>query len=122
MMHRFSAQMCGTPDRWLLHYGTHPAGELFWIVVLDHPAFTADRVCEGLNGVHGHQPARRWTATESAPGRWDLLDDGTLVGELAWTQPRMLAKPTGQWTQRALDGLNAEPAVVAFATIEQAVS
>lgn len=112
MKHQFVAQMSGTPDRWLLFYGQHPAGELFWIVTTPHPASTADRICEGLNGVHGHQPPRRWAAVESSTGRWDLLEQGRLVGELAWTHPQMRLRPTERWCQRALDGLNADPPVV----------
>jgi hypothetical protein len=122
-MHQFSAQMVSTPDRWLLHYGSHPAGELFWIVDLEHPAATAERVCEGLNAVHGQQPTRRWSAVESSlPHRWDLLEDGHLVGELAWTQPRMHLKPTAPWTQRVLDGLNAVPVVMTRPSQDPGVS
>lgn len=109
MIHSFSYQMVGTPDRWLLFYGQACAGEVFWIVQVHTPTVALDRIRDGLNGVFGRQDATRWSAVESSPGRWDLLEAGALVGELAWTHARMVERPTAGWTQRALDGLNADP-------------
>jgi hypothetical protein len=120
MNHPFSYRMLGTPDRWALYYGEPQVGEVFWIATLDHPTVALDRITAGLNCQHPYPDGLRWAAVESSPGRWDLLEVGNMVGELAWTHPRMLEKPTRKWTRRALDGLNDDPEFCTHAPQEPA--
>lgn len=111
MIHEFTYQMVGSAEQWNLFYGRHLAGEVNWIVELPHPTVALDRIVAGLNARHPGDHSPRWSAVLTSPGRWDLLEVGQLVGELAWTNPRMLERPTDPWTQRALDGLNDDPPV-----------
>jgi hypothetical protein len=94
------------PERWEVFYGPVQVGELWWIVQLTHPTSTLARIVDGLNKVHGPQPARTWQAISAGPTidtQFELLHNGVSAGELSWTQP---VRNPRQWVDRVLDGLN----------------
>lgn len=96
------------PARYQMLYGPHVLAEVLWTRVLAQPALTMARMVDGLNGVAGVQPARTWSwGNEWSPGRFELLHNGSEVGEWAWDPPapHRIIKPE-LWLGRVLDGLN----------------
>lgn len=72
------------------------------------------RIIRGLNGLHGcEQPARTWSiGDEWIPHTWEILHNGRLAGEIAWTRcndHHMVHLPTTHpqvWQSCLLAGMN----------------